>query len=79
MSITQIALAGMNRVEGNVERVAQRLARTDVSSDAVGAEDVVSLSVDMAQLASADTEFAALAKAIETEKQMAGALISLLG
>ncbi|MBY0373867.1 MAG: hypothetical protein K2Q23_07720 [Bryobacteraceae bacterium] len=79
MSISQIALAGMDRVQANVERVAQRLAKTDISSDAVGAEDVVSLSVDMAQLASADNEFAALAKAMEAEKQMAGALISLLG
>lgn len=79
MTISQIALAGMNRVEANVERVAQRLARTDVSSNAVGAEDVVELSAEMMQLRSSEIQYAVLAKAMDTEKQINEKLIELFG
>lgn len=79
MSITQIALAGLDRVQENVERVAQRLAKTDVSAEAVDAGDIVDLSSEMVTLSGAELEYAALAKAMEAEKKMSERLIDLLG
>lgn len=79
MSVTQVALAGLGQVQENVERVAQRLARTDVSSEGTSAGDVVDLSAEMVALASAKHEYAALAKAIETDQEISQRIIDLLG
>ena len=73
MSITDVALAGMTRVQADVERSAVRLAQAGSASG-----DSVDLSAEMAALVEAKNSYAALAKVAALGDELSQTTLNIL-
>lgn len=79
MDIFSIALQGMNRAQGQLEKSASNIARSGGAVPANGvSEDTVDISQQMASMMSAKNDFQANAKVVEVGDQLTKTVIDML-
>ena len=79
MSILPTAAEGLRKAEERVQRVAERLSRFSLSTDASAPEDVVDLSAEVVALIEAKNLHGVNAKVVQTAAELDRHILDILG